>query len=252
MAKAIKIVLTGGPCGGKTSALQYLEAELKKLGISVFIASECASELFAEGKSPEKCGRYEFHKELFALQLKTEKELEARAAAMPGEKAVILLDRGLLDSKAYTAPGEFEKYSAELGTDEEIIRNSYDAVFHLVTAANGAENSYNLGDGARTETQSQAKELDLKLLSVWVGTPHLRIIDNSTGFEQKLKRLLEEVVAVIGNPEPVEIERKFLIEMPDLEKLEKMSLCRKVSIEQAYFKTYEEGKFRIRRRCTLP
>ena len=31
MAEVIKIVLTGGPCGGKTTALNFLKDELEKL-----------------------------------------------------------------------------------------------------------------------------------------------------------------------------------------------------------------------------
>lgn len=31
MAEVVKIVLTGGPCGGKTSALKYISEELKSL-----------------------------------------------------------------------------------------------------------------------------------------------------------------------------------------------------------------------------
>lgn len=37
MAEVIKIVLTGGPCGGKTTALNFLKDELEKLNIKVFI-----------------------------------------------------------------------------------------------------------------------------------------------------------------------------------------------------------------------
>ena len=35
MAEVIKIVLTGGPCGGKTTALNFLKDELEKLNIKV-------------------------------------------------------------------------------------------------------------------------------------------------------------------------------------------------------------------------
>ena len=35
MAEVVKIVLTGGPCGGKTTALKYISEELQKQGIEV-------------------------------------------------------------------------------------------------------------------------------------------------------------------------------------------------------------------------
>lgn len=84
-------------------------------------------------------------------------------------------------------------------------------------------------------------------MAVWTGTPHLRIIDNSTDFDTKLKRLLKEVVAFLGIPKSLEIERKFLIEYPDIEFLNSIKTCRRIPITQAYLTTPEEGYFRIRK-----
>lgn len=74
MAEVVKIVLTGGPCGGKTSALKYISEELKKLNIPTITIGEVASRLFSEGKTPENVGSYEFHRELFEIQLAEENE----------------------------------------------------------------------------------------------------------------------------------------------------------------------------------
>ena len=101
------------------------------------------------------------------------------------------------------------------------MREDYDAVFHLVTAAKGAQEFYTLANNqARTETAEQAAAMDDKLIAAWTGHPHLRIIDNSTDFEAKMKRLIAEIAAFLGEPEPYEIERKFLIEYPDIQWLE--------------------------------
>ena len=88
------------------------------------------------------------------------------------------------------------------------------------SAAKGAEAFYTIANNqARTETPEQARELDDKLIAAWTGHPYLRVIDNSSTFEDKMKRLLSEISAFLGEPEPIEIERKFLIRMPDLEQL---------------------------------
>lgn len=47
-----KIVLTGGPCAGKTSALTKVEEELTEKGYKVFIVSESATELIRGGIKP--------------------------------------------------------------------------------------------------------------------------------------------------------------------------------------------------------
>ncbi len=72
MAEVIKIVLTGGPCAGKSSALLYLKKELEKENIEVYILEETATDLMVSGKTPENMGSYEFHKLLFETQLKKE------------------------------------------------------------------------------------------------------------------------------------------------------------------------------------
>lgn len=248
MGNIVKIALTGGPCGGKTEALKYLKSELEKLGVRVFTLEETATSLMEEGITPKSAGSFEFHSRLFEKQYNKEKELYKTAMESGAKVSAIICDRGLLDNRAYVAENDFERYSGSFGLSENKIRCMYDGVFHLVTAADGAREHYNTENSVRTETSEKARELDKKLLALWTGSPHLRIIDNSTGFEQKLSRLLEEVKAVIGIPKPLEIERKFLIKYPDIEMLDSIDTCRRVPVTQAYLDTPEEGKFRIRRR----
>ena len=90
--------------------------------------------------------------------------------------------------------------------------------------------------------------MDEKLISAWTGHPHLRIIDNSTDFDDKMKRLIGEISAFLGEPQPFEIERKFLINYPDIKRLEKNPLCRKVEIIQTYLKSTDNEEVRVRQR----
>ena len=249
MAEVVKIVLTGGPCAGKTTALHFLKESLEKINIKVYALEEVAGRLMSEGITPQRLGIYEFHKHLFETQLREEKILEQKASAYDGKKAVILLDRGLLDSKAYVTDDEFIKYISASNQNEDIIRNSYDAVFHLKSVALYDESIYRKNDNeVRKEDACLAGKIDERLLSVWTGTAHLRVIKNNADFDKKLNDLLKEVMGFLGEPEPLEIERKFLIEYPDIDFLNSISTCRKVSITQAYLHTPEEGIFRIRKR----
>ena len=82
----------------------------------------------------------------------------------------------------------------------------FDAVFHLVTAAKGAEAAYTCANNqARTESVAEEAALDDRLLAAWTGHPHLRVIDNSSDFEDKMKRLIAEISFFLGEPEPLEI-----------------------------------------------
>ena len=168
---------------------------------------------------------------------------------MKSDKILIVCDRGVLDNKAYMEEAEFRRLLKELKTNEIKERDSYDAVFHLVSAAKGKENVYTLANNiARTETIDEARKLDDKIISAWTGHPHLRIIDNSTEFEEKLERLIKEIASFIGEPEPMEIERKYLIEYPNIKELEMMPNCTKVDITQTYLKTTDDIERRVRAR----
>lgn len=58
----------------------------------------------------------------------------------------------------------------------------YDAVIHLVTAANGAEAFYSgENNEARYETVDMAVAVDYKLQESWMGHPHHIVIGNGQG-----------------------------------------------------------------------
>jgi len=246
----IKIVITGGPCAGKTTAMSWIQSNFTKLGYAVLFVPETATELITGGVAPWTCGsNVDYQKCQMKLQLEKEKIFVQGASTMAADKVLIVCDRGALDNKAYMSALEFSNVLSDLGCNEIELRDSYDAVFHLVTAAKGAEQFYTTANNAaRTETVQQAAELDDKLIAAWTGHPHLRIIDNSSAFEDKLKRLIAEITAFLGEPEPFEIERKFLIEYPDIEKLEKLPNCQRVEIIQTYLTAPEGEESRVRQR----
>ena len=245
-----KIVLTGGPCAGKTTGLSWIQNAFSKLGYRVLFVPETATELITGGVAPWTCGRnLDFQLCQMRLQMEKERIFEQAAATMKEDKILIVCDRGTIDNRAYMNDLEFSQVLEALGTDEVQLRDGYDAVFHLVTAAKGAERFYTLSNnGARTETPAQAAALDDKLIAAWTGHPHLRVIDNSTDFEDKLKRLIAEIRSFLGEPEPLEIERKFLIEYPDLRWLEQLPNCRRVDIIQTYLQAKDGEELRVRQR----
>ncbi|MBQ9298341.1 MAG: AAA family ATPase [Clostridia bacterium] len=245
------LVLTGGPCSGKTTGIATIEKELSERGYYVLIVPETATELIGNGIRPfGNClDNFTFQKVLFEKQLHKEKLYLEVAKKIENEKVVIVYDRGLNDNKSYLSQGEFDNLLKAFDTDEISVKDRYDAVFHLVTAANGAEEYYTLENNAsRTETPEQARQLDKKGIENWNGHPHLRIIDNSTDFKQKLNRLMAEIYSVLGEPVPVEIERKYLIVMPDLNVLSKYVSTTVVNIVQTYLKSEPGKEVRVRQR----
>ena len=241
-----KIVITGGPCAGKSTALSKIQSELTQLGYKVLFVSESATEFINNGLTPWEFRDFQHY--LIRYQLMKESICE-QAAKASDQKIIIVCDRGALDNKAYMAPEEFNNILSEIETSEVELRDNYGAVFHLVTAAKGASEFYTTANNsARTETPEQAMEMDDKIIAAWTGHPHFRIIDNSTNFEGKIKRLLVEITSYLGEPEPFEIERKFLIEYPDIQWLESLPACQKVDIIQTYLKNDNDDEVRVRQR----
>ena len=246
-----KIVLTGGPCGGKSTALCEIEEDLTKLGYKVFIIAESATELMAGGFSPVSLKGFQNY--LTKYQMEKE-ELYEQAAREYGGKVVIVCDRGLLDNKAYMSESQFQSVLKSVGLSEVTARDNYGAVFQLVTTAKGAEEYYRNKDNKdstnkfRSEDLDGARKLDDRMINAWTGHPHFRVIDNSTDFKTKIHRLLVEIRSYLGEPMPFEIERKFMIEYPDIKWLESLPNVQKVDIIQTYLKVDNGEETRIRQR----
>lgn len=136
----------------------------------------------------------------------------------------------ILPCETAASPDENEKALAvyPFGEDEKVPeslaeRDAFEGVFVLI------ENE-------------QANER--KAVADWVGHPHLRVVDVSESCEP----LLDEVTALLGIPEPREIERKFLIKMPDLQMLSSLPECRAVKLSQTYIQLPDGTNARVRRR----
>ena len=76
-----------------------------------------------------------------------------------GKKVVLLMDRGLCDGEAYVSKEAWQAIMDDMNLSIVNIReNRYDAVIHLVTAADGAEAFYSKANNqARFENAEQAR-----------------------------------------------------------------------------------------------
>ena len=248
--EVVKVVVTGGPCAGKSTAMSWIQNAFTERGWRVLFVPETATELITGGVTPWTCREnLDFQKCQMKLQLAKEAVFREATAAMDAEKVLIVCDRGMLDNKAYMTEAEFSRLCAELHISEDALRDRYDAVFHLVTAAKGAEEAYTFANNAaRYETVEQAVALDDRIIAAWTGHPHLRVIDNTTAFEEKLERLLHEILTFLGEPKPLGIEHRFLIEYPDVAWLESLPNCRRVEISETYLLSGPNEEVRIRQR----
>ena len=70
--KISKIVLTGGPCAGKTTALTWINNYFSKRGYTVLFVPETATELITNGVAPWTCGtNYDYQRQQLKLLTRT-------------------------------------------------------------------------------------------------------------------------------------------------------------------------------------
>jgi len=239
-----KIVLTWWPCSGKTSALSILRQIFEDRGINVLQVPESATHLF--GGMWIKIWKWDlngkrFQSILTEFQIAQEK-IVSNVASLYREKTIILLDRWLLDSKAYIEnPSDIDSILTPYWlTESWVLSSGYDWIVHMVTAADWAEQYYTLENNtSRTETPEEARNLDERLQNAYVWAPaKLHVIDNSTDFKTKLLRVEKAISSIIWIPQPIERENKYLVSIKDFDKLMKNS--RKVEIEQSYLSDYKD------------
>lgn len=244
-----KIVLTGGPCAGKSIALKAVDEYYTGLGFKVITVPEGATALMLQGITYDSCnGADAFETRLLEYQLKKEAEAMSAALRYSGENVIVVCDRGAYDCRSYMSAEGYVSACEKAGVSNVRLRDSYDAVFHMVTAANGAREHYSYGGSStRMENADEALAADEKLLQSWIGHPHLRVIGCRDDFRDKLNDLLAEISFFLGVPRPLEIERKYLIRYPDLKALDDDPFCHRVAISQTYL-TDEQGGYRIRKR----
>lgn len=250
---ATKIVLTGGPCGGKTTALSKLAERLEGFGYRVLCVPESATMLFKGGMSFADLGSSQvllLQEVMMRTTIALEDSFDAVSKAYGG-KTVILCDRGAIDIKAFCEPFIWNTLLDTVVTHEGKLMDRYDAVIHMVTAAIGAPEFYTLeNNSARTETPEQAAVLDKAIQDAWVGHSHMRIVNNETDFDEKVRRVIAHICQIVGIPEPIENERRFLVRFKPDESTPDFHHVT-VPIAQDYLVSQDGSESRVRMRTAL-
>jgi len=214
-----KIVFTGGPCAGKTTALALVADRLRERGYRVLCVPECATIVFSSGVSIDitKMTMQEnlkLHSSLIQYIINQEDRF-MEFASISDAPTVVLCDRGALDVKAYMAPDAWQALLDEMGWNTVEIRDKrYDGIIHLVTAADGASEYYNQANAARYESQIEvAISTDKRLREAWIGHPQYFLIDNYSckTFDEKMERTYQAVLRLIGLEKPPRVFNKFLL-----------------------------------------
>ena len=176
--KCCRIVLTGGPGGGKTTAADLFRREI---GDRVAMVPEAATILFQGGfpRSSAPHARRFAQTAIFHVQRDLE---DVQASLFPGR--ALLCDRGTIDGAAYW-PGEVHDYFHAVGTTLNAELRRYDAVIFFESAAVGGA-SIEGGNPMRNESIDEAVALDGKLRALWSRHPRFVLVPHNRSFFKKI------------------------------------------------------------------
>ena len=189
----MKLALTGGPSGGKTTLATAIQAEFPTHAL---VVPEAASIVYGGGwprRRDSALVKYQ-QRAIYYLQ----RELEGLFnQENPG--TLLVCDRGSLDGLAYWPGLDADDFMSSIRSNIESELRRYDWVIHLDTAPVAG---YDTANTLRTETWDEAWRLNEKVKEAWSAHPRRFLIPNAPGsrsgdFLAKLKRALGIVEAIV-------------------------------------------------------
>ncbi|MDD2627979.1 MAG: AAA family ATPase [Clostridia bacterium] len=248
------IGVTGGPCAGKSTGIDKIIEKLTEKGYMVFLLPEGATFLMGNGIKPKEnknddgLTMYDFEEIVIAYQLELQKLYIDMAKKYCNKDVIILCDRGIPDVLAYIPKEQYISILNKFGINEISARDMYDMAIHMISPAVEMQEFYTKANNKhRRENCMEAAEKDQKTLDSWTGHPHLRVINAYEKFEDKINHLMSEIYSFLGLPIPIEIEKKYLIKMPDIDYLINEYRANKSEILQTYLLSKHEEE-RVRQR----
>lgn len=199
MSDIIPIVVTGGPCGGKTEVKAAL---LTRFGNEIVAVPEVATLLLnAEDGFPmpgrdlpwSEAWQARFQEAIASLQVPLEEG--RKLLALERGAQLLLCDRGLLDGAAYT-PGGVAEFSRRYGVDIAAAHARYRVVLHLESLATYDLEKYGReGNDKRFEPLERAQMLERATRAVWQGHPRWIFVPGHPTAEEKIAA----AVAIVEN-----------------------------------------------------
>lgn len=193
-----KIVLTGGPCAGKSTILNHIQEFYPG---QVETVPEAANMLIGGGfplpsESLPYSERWQMTLQdpLFTLQ----QSLEANhhEIAERTNKQLLVCDRGLLDQAAYFRGGVAEYLERYNVSDIGEILDRYGMIIHMASVALLGESAYQQASSAQErveDTVEQVREVELRTLEAWSLHPNHVVIEPHDDFQAKVRSVLEIV-----------------------------------------------------------
>lgn len=187
-----RIVLTGGPGSGKSTAAAFLAREFVD---ELWVLPESATLLYRGGlpRARGDLGQQVAQRAIYTVQRSLEE-----ATALQHPDRVQLCDRATVDGAAYW-PGGADSFFRAMGTTRHVELARYDAVVFMHTAA-FMPAGYERDLDVRTEDREEAVELDRRMFELYGDHPRLVEIESSASFLDKLTRVRNAIDSLVQPP----------------------------------------------------
>lgn len=195
-----KIVFTGGPSAGKSKVIEMLKEYYTRLGYNVFVIPETSTEIINAGFKwwDNSIETNVYQKLIFKYQLDKEDNIMTAIEESNMDNVIILLDRGLMDGKAYMEEKAFEYMAERYAFSETNIFMRYDAVIYLESVSISFPELFSdENNKARKSNVEQAKVFDEKVKKAWKGHHKFIEIHACKTFEEKYENVLKEIKEII-------------------------------------------------------
>ena len=131
--KVWRLVLTGGPCGGKTTGQSRLATFFENIGWKVYRVPETATVLLSGGVNfadlSEQAAE-KFQANLLKTMIQIENSFFDLASSCSAQNCLVICDRGAMDASAFVSREQWDNILDANELDEVDIRdNRYNQVF---------------------------------------------------------------------------------------------------------------------------
>lgn len=187
-----RIVLTGGPGSGKSTAAAFLAREFVD---ELWVLPESATLLYKGGlpRASTDRGQQVAQRAIFTVQRSLEE-----ATALQHPDRVQLCDRATIDGAAYWPDGA-DSFFRSMGTSRARELSRYDAVVFMHTAAM-LPAGYERDMDVRTEDREQAIELDRRVHALYADHPNLIEVVSHASFLDKLTVVRNAIASLVTEP----------------------------------------------------
>lgn len=186
-----RIVLTGGPSGGKTTALSIIK---ETFGNKVELSKEAATMIYAGGfprNTESSVHIYHAQRIIYFASIELENLADTTA---PQDARLVICDRGTVDGCVYWPHG-IEQFFKDMQTTKEQEFKRYDYVIHLSPPP---KSELYYSNAVRTESFEEAIELDKRIMEAWAGHPNRIIIEGKATYLEKAEQIRAVINQLLG------------------------------------------------------